>query len=265
MDLFGKLGYVLSQHFAMFGDLLGLFVRSFLISVELLSANKFSIFWQLYMRQLYNSGVKAIYVNTVIAVLIGILMTSLTYSILGETGHFLDYYAKLFVLVIVREVGPLISGIILIARSANAVTAEIGYLRQHQQIEVLQSLRINPIFLLMLPVFYAFPVSLLLMFFYFDLVCLFVSWLLMLALQAETVSFNVFVLVVLEQLTLTEVIVSVSKALLAGLFIGLACIYYGICVEPRFASISKSISSSTTSQLILLFTVNILLSVVVYR
>lgn len=265
MDLFGKLGYVLIRYFSMLGDLFGLFIRSFIISADLLSSNKFALFWQLFVRQLYNSGVRAIYVNTVIAVLIGILMTSLAYSILGETGHFIDYYAKLFVLVIVREVGPLISGIILIARSANAVTAEIGYLRQHQQIEVLQSLRINPIFLLMLPVFYAFPLSLLLMFIYFDLVCLFVSWLLMLLLQTETVSFNVFVLALLDQLSLTEVIVSVSKALLAGLFIGLACIYYGVCVEPRFASISRSISSSTTSQLIILFTVNILLSVVVYR
>lgn len=265
MDFLGKLGHITVKHFSMLLDLVGLFAKSFIISTSLFSKNKFSLFWQLFIRQLYNSGLKAAYVNTIIAILVGILMMSLTYSILGEAGNFIDYYAKLFVLVIVREIGPLISGVILIARSANAVTAEIGYLQQHQQLDVLQSLRIDPLYLLVLPVFYAFPLSLLLMFFYFDLVCLFSSWVIISLQQPEIINLNTFVLAVVEKISLSELIISVSKALIGGVFIGLACIYFGMSVEMRFASISKSISSSTTSQLIILFTVNILLSVVAYR
>ncbi len=265
MALLGKLGHIFVKHFAMLADLLGLFSKSLTSSRLLFSQNRFTLFRQLFIRQLYNTGLKAIYVNTVIAVLVGLLMMSLTYSILGEAGHFIDYYAKLFVLVIIREVGPLISGIILIARSANAVTAEIGYLKQHQQLETLQALRISPLFLLMLPVFYAFPLSLLLMFFYFDLVCLLSSWLLISLLQTELVSFNSFLLTILAQISMSEVIISAAKAIIAGGFIGLACIYYGLSVEARFASISQSISSSTTSQLIILFTVNISLSLVAYQ
>ena len=168
-------------------------------------------------------------------------------------------------LVIIREIGPLISGVILIARSANAVTAEMGYLKQHEQLQVLKALRISPVYLLLLPVFYAFPLSLLLMFFYFDLVCIFSSWVLMSLLHTEIISLNNFLSIIMQQISLNEVIISASKALIGGLFIGLTCIYYGASVEPKFASISKSISSSTTSQLILLFLINILLSVIAYR
>ncbi|MBL4940229.1 MAG: ABC transporter permease [Colwellia sp.] len=265
MELLGKLGHVVTKHFTMFADLLGLFTKSLRTSRVLLSKNRFSLFWQLFIRQLYNTGIKAIYVNTIIAILVGILMMSLAYSLLGDTEHFINYYAKLFVIVIIREIGPLISGVILVARSASAVTAEIGYLRQHQQLEVLQSLRINPVFLLMLPVFYAFPLSLLLMFFYFDLVCMLSSWLFISLLQNQVVSLDSFIRSIIEQISFTEALISISKALLAGVFIGLACIYYGMSVEKKFASISQSISSSTTSQLIILFTINIVFSMVAYR
>lgn len=265
MVLLGKLGHIIISLFGMLLDLFGLLTRSIIISSSLFSINKFSIFWDLFIRQIYNTGLKATYINTVIAILIGILMMSLTYSILGENTRFIDYYAKLFVLVIVREIGPLISGIILIARSANAVTAEIGYLKQHNQLEVLSAIKIPAVFLLLLPVFYAFPLSLLLMFFYFDLVCIFSSWVLMSLLQNDSVTLLYFLQTILEQISLNEVIISASKALIAGLFIGLTCIYYGASVKPKFASISRSISTSTTSQLIILFTVNIVLSVVAYR
>jgi len=265
MELLGKLGHIVTQHFIMLADILGLFSKSLKTSYRLLSKNKFSLFWQLFIRQIYNTGMKAIYVNTVIAILVGILMMSFTYSFLGDAEHFIDYYAKIFVIVIVREIGPLISGVILVARSASAVTAEVGYLRQHQQLDVLQSLRISPVFLLMLPVFYAFPLSLLLMFFYFDLVCMLSSWVLISLLQTQVISLNSFILSILEQISFAEVIISAAKALLAGGFIGLTCIYYGMSVETKFASISKSISGSTTTQLIILFTINILFSVVAYR
>jgi len=265
MVLLGKLGHIVFSLFGMLFDLFGLLTKSITMSLHLFSINKFSIFWQLFIRQLYNTGLKATYINTVIAILIGVLMMSLTYSILGDNNRFIDYYAKLFVLVIIREVGPLISGIILIARSANAVTAELGYLKQHNQLEVLKAIKISPVFLLLLPVFYAFPLSLLLMFFYFDLVCVFSSWLLMSVLQSDSISLHDFLEIILEQISLNEVIISASKAYIAGLFIGLTCIYYGASVEPKFASISRSISTSTTSQLIILFTVNILLSVIAYR
>ncbi|SFB98727.1 ABC transporter permease [Pseudoalteromonas denitrificans] len=265
MGLLGKIGHIFLSHVYMLLDLFGLLSKSIITSISLFSINKFIIFWQLFIRQLYNTGLKATYINTIIAVLIGILMMSLTFSILGENIRFIDYYAKLFVLVIIREIGPLISGVILIARSANAVTAEMGYLKQHEQLQVLKALRISPVYLLLLPVFYAFPLSLLLMFFYFDLVCIFSSWVLMSLLHTEIISLNNFLSIIMQQISLNEVIISASKALIGGLFIGLTCIYYGASVEPKFASISKSISSSTTSQLILLFLINILLSVIAYR
>jgi phospholipid/cholesterol/gamma-HCH transport system permease protein len=265
MDLHGKLGQLILIHTSMLFDLLGLFYKSIKVSAQLFNKNKFTVFWQLFIRQLYNTGLKAAYVNTIIAILVGVLMMSLAHSLLGDSSRFINYYAQSFVLVIVREIGPLISGIILIARSANAVTAEMGYLRQHEQFEVLAALRINPLFLLLLPVFYAFPISLLLMFFYFDLVCLISSWILISLLQSSPVSFDYFAQAIIAHISISEIIISISKALLGGLFIGLTCIYYGASVENKFASISRSISSSTTSQLIILFTINILLSVIAYR
>ena len=91
----------------------------------LFNRKRFQIFCALFFRQLYNTGIKALYPNGAVAILIGALMMARLFQYL-PVQVVENQFGYLFMVIVFRELGPLV--VILIARSATAVS-EIGYLR----------------------------------------------------------------------------------------------------------------------------------------
>ena len=228
----------------------------------LVNSSKRRLFQKLFNHQLYSTGVRALYINVVVGALIGVLMISRLYDYLpGEALE--NQFGSLFVLIVIRELGPLISGLILIARSGTAVTYEIGYLQLRGELGVLRGLGVNPAFILLLPVVIAFPVSLLIMFIYFDVV-VFLSSYFMIWLSDPSARFTGLSMAVLEQIQNSELLINALKALLGGLMIGLVSIHFGLKVSKDHLSISNAISTSVTIQLAVFLALNVLLSYLAY-
>jgi len=70
------------------------------------------------------------------------------------------YVPDLVSLSLLRELGPLLIGVIVIGRSGSAVTAELGTMRVSEEIEALDVMAINPIRLLVVPRFIAMMIML---------------------------------------------------------------------------------------------------------
>lgn len=229
----------------------------------LVNPGKRRLFQRLFKRLLYSTGVRAVYINVVVGTLVGVLMISKLYDYLpGEA--LANQFGSWFVLIVIRELGPLISGLILIARSGTAVTYEIGFLQSRGEFRVLRGLGVNPAYIFLLPVVIAFPVSLLIMFIYFDIV-VFLSSYVMIWLSDPSVEFTGLSLAVLEQIQSRELVINVLKALIGGLVIGVVSIYFALRVNKNHLSISDAISTSVTAQLALFLMLNLLLSYVAYR
>ena len=243
-------------------DIIGLISVALSTTIHVLSSRRRSIFLTLFVRQLYNTGVRALYINGMIAIFIGALLMSRLFEYIPQQV-LSTQYGYLFVVIIFRELGPLISGIILISRSATAVTSEIGYLRLTREFQVLHGLGINPVFLFLLPVFFAFPISLFLMFIYFDFVCILSAYV-VIWFSDPNIEFLVFLAAILDQITFNEVAINAVKALLGGMVIGLISIHFGARASDSFDDISTAISNSTTSQLMSFFLINIILSLLAY-
>lgn len=229
----------------------------------LINPGKRRLFQRLFKRQLYSTGVRALYINVVVGALIGILMISRLYDYFpGEA--LANQFGSWFVLIVIRELGPLISGLILIARSGTAVTYEIGFLQLRGEFGVLRGLGVNPAYILLLPVVIAFPVSLLIMFIYFDVV-VFLSSYAMILISDSSVKFTGLSMAVLDQIQNSELLINALKALLGGLVIGLVSIHFGLKVNKDHLSISDAISTSVTIQLAVFLVLNVLLSYLAYR
>jgi len=243
-------------------DIIGLISVALATSKHLLEGKRRQVFFRLFIRQLYNTGVKALYINGMIAIFIGALLMSRLFDYFSQDA-LSNQYGYLFVVIIFRELGPLVSGIILIARSATAITSEIGYLRLTREFQVLHGLGINPVFLFLLPVFFAFPISLFLMFIYFDFVCVLSAYV-FIWMSDPSVVFLDFLTAILDQITLNEIAVNAVKAVLGGMIIGVISIHFGAKATDSFEDISTAISNSTTSQLMVFFLINIVLSLLAY-
>ncbi len=243
-------------------DIIGLISVALSATRDILEPSRRKIFLELFMRQLYNTGVKALYINGVIAIFIGALLMSRLFEYIPRQV-IAEQYGNLFVIIVFRELGPLISGIILIARSATAVTSEIGYLRMSREFQVLRGLGINPVFMFLLPVFFAFPISLLLMFIYFDFICILSAYV-FIWFSDPSLGFIDFLTSILKQISINEIAINAVKAILGGMVIGVISIHFGARAEDSFDDVSQAISNSTTSQLMVFFLINVVLSLLAY-
>lgn len=259
VDAFGRIPRELALYIL---NIIGLISVALRASKDLLNRKRRQIFLNLFVRQLYNTGVRALYINGMIAIFIGALLMSRLFDYIPKQV-LAQQYGYLFVVIIFRELGPLISGLILIARSATAITSEIGYLRMTREFQVLHGLGINPVFMFLLPVFFAFPISLFLMFIYFDFVCILSAYV-FIWYSDPSIEFISFLANILDQVSWNEIAINAVKALLGGTVIGLISIHFGAREINSFDDISEAISDSTTSQLMAFFLINIVLSLLAY-
>ena len=243
-------------------DIIGLIPVALSASKDLANPKRRQIFLNLFVRQLYNTGVRALYINGMIAIFIGALLMSRLFEYIPKQALSAQY-GYLFVVIIFRELGPLISGIILIARSATAITSEIGFLRMTREFQVLHGLGINPVFMFLLPVFFAFPISLLLMFIYFDFMCVLSAYV-FIWISDPTIGFMTFLNSILDQISINEIAINAVKAILGGMVIGVISIHFGARKIDSFDDVSNAISDSTTSQLMSFFLINVVLSLLAY-
>jgi phospholipid/cholesterol/gamma-HCH transport system permease protein len=100
--------------------------------------------------QIYFTGFQALPLISVLAIASGsivIMQSSTNLSLLGGGGMIGD----LMVAIIVRELAPLLTALIVIARSGTAVASEIGNMRVNREIEALEVMGIHPMSYVVFP------------------------------------------------------------------------------------------------------------------
>jgi len=99
-------------------------------------------------------GVDAIPIIALISFLMGLIMAFMSSVQLREFGANI-YVASLVALAMVRELGPIITGIIVAGRSGSAFAAEIATMKISQEVDALHVMGINPTLFLAVPKFIA--------------------------------------------------------------------------------------------------------------
>ena len=257
--------YIGRQIALLLGEVLDLFAMIHISIISLFSLHsgpKRSIFWQLFKRQVVSAGVGSLYLVSAIGALTGMLLTVMLWRYF-QGQAFTDVYAQFFIIVILRELAPLICGIVLITRSATAITAEISYLKISHEFDVLRNMGINPVLVFLLPVFVAFPLILLTTVVYFDFMAILGGYGVIALLEPNRGLYE-FVGGIIGSFDLDRAGVVLGKSVLGGFFIGVICIYFGAKSGHRFTDMSVAISRGATAQLIIFFTINMTFSTLLY-
>lgn len=96
------------------------------------------------------AGVNAFPIIALITFLIGLIMAFQSAIPMGEFGAEI-FVADLVALSIVKELGPLMTAIMLAGRSGSAFAAEIGTMKVNEEVSALVTMGLNPIRFLVLP------------------------------------------------------------------------------------------------------------------
>ena len=111
------------------------------------------------LHQMVRIGVQAIPMTALTSFSIGLTLAMQGAYQLTKFGA-TSYVPDLVSLTMLRELGPLLVGVVVIGRSGSAVTAELGTMKVSEEIEALEVMAINPVRFLVVPRFIAMLIML---------------------------------------------------------------------------------------------------------
>ena len=108
--------------------------------------------------QIYRTGVCLLPMIGFLGCALGLIIIGQTVSLLERVGAE-DFIGKLMVTVVVRELGPLLTAVVVLARVGAATVVELGTSRAQGDVEALEALGIDPIHYLVVPRMWGLAVS----------------------------------------------------------------------------------------------------------
>lgn len=248
-----QIGRILTGPFAMIG-------RAAISWVDHLGAS--AIFLFLAIRKALRSKqlikiVQQIYYIGAGSAMIIILVSFFTGMVLGlQSYHALVKFGAqgalgtLVALTLVRELGPVLTAIMIAARAGSAITAEIGIQRISEQIDALDTMRIDPLRFLITPRITASIISFPLLTALFDLVGIiggYVSGVLLLGANAST-----YVYRVQTSMDVKDITDGLIKSIVFAVIVATVCCYQGYFTHMRTDGHgAKAVGLSTTSAVVL--------------
>jgi phospholipid/cholesterol/gamma-HCH transport system permease protein len=159
------------------------------------------------------------------------------------------FLGSVIALSLIRELGPVLTAIMITARAGSAMTAEIGILRISEQIDALYTMRIDPLRYLISPRMAAAIVSFPLLTAFFDLVGIMGGYLTgVVLLGADKGSYFSRMHTYVD---IVDIRGGFIKSLVFALLVAITCCYHGYFTHLRADSYgAKSVSVSTTSAVV---------------
>ncbi len=111
------------------------------------------------IQQLYSVGVLSLIIIIVSGLFIGMVLGLQGYTILAKFGAE-QALGQLVALSLVRELGPVVSGLLFAGRAGSALTAEIGLMKATDQLSSMEMMGVDPLHRIIAPRFWAGQISL---------------------------------------------------------------------------------------------------------
>lgn len=211
--------------------------------------------------QIYFTGWQAMPLISVLAIATGsivILQSSAQLSLLGGS----QMIGNLLVVIIVREVGPLLTSLVVIARSGTAVASEVGNMRANREIDALESMGINPLSYIVFPRIVGGVVSVVSLAYYFTMIALFGGYLCTRLIQDIPVAFYIESLV--RALAAEDIFLFLVKTSFSGMIIFVVSCYQGLLVKRSSHEVPQVTTKAVVDSIIYVTVFNMTVTTLFY-
>lgn len=114
--------------------------------------------FHLTLREVFFAGVLSISIITVSGLFVGMVLALQGHETLQRFGS-ADAMGVLVALSLVRELGPVVGGLLFASRAGSAITAEIGLMKATEQLSAMEMMAVNPIARVLAPRFWGCFIS----------------------------------------------------------------------------------------------------------
>ena len=204
-------------------------------------------------------GVDALPVVGLISFLLGLIMAFMSAVQLQQFGANI-FVASLVSLAMVRELGPIMTAIIVAGRSGSAFAAEIGTMKISDEVDALFTMGFDPTRFLVVPKIVASVITVPILTLFSDLFAIFGG--LVVGVYMLDLTANAYIAQTLKTLTLFDVFWGFLKAALFALLIaGIGCLR-GFQVRGGAAEVGQATTSAVVSSIFLIILADAVFAVI---
>jgi phospholipid/cholesterol/gamma-HCH transport system permease protein len=192
----------------------------------------------LIVEQIYNVGVLSLVIILLSSLFIGMVLALQGYNLLQRFGA-VAQLGQLVALSVVRELGPVIGGLLFAGRAGSALTAEIGLMQATEQLASMEMMAVDPLWRVIAPRFWAGVISMPILIAIFCITAIFGSYLVgvdWLGVDAGQFWSNMQASVDFH----TDVVNGIIKGVVFGIVITWVAVYQGYYTVPTAAGISRA-------------------------
>ncbi len=211
------------------------------------------------LHNIQSAGVEALPIVGLLSFLIGVVVS---YQGAGQLAR---YGASIFVadlvgLSMLREMGPLLTAIIVAGRSGSAFTAQIGTMKVTEEVDAMRTIGIAPMELLVLPKILALLIALPLLTVYADILGVFGG--MVMAKTQLGINFHDFLDRFDKAVSLASLMVGIGKSLAFSLIVALVGCFQGFRVGGSADSVGRQTTVSVVQAIFLVIVMDAVFSVI---
>jgi phospholipid/cholesterol/gamma-HCH transport system permease protein len=211
--------------------------------------------------QAKRTGFDSLLIVSLIGMFIGMIMALQTAVLMQRLGSEM-YIASIVALSLVRELGPVITALIVAGRVGAAITAEIGSMQVTEQIDALEAFATNPIKYLVVPRFVALTIMLPVLTLYADALGIFGGY--AICVYKMGISSNMYLKITADALLYKDLFTGLSKTIFFGMIIAFVSCYEGFNVEGGAEGVGKATTRAVVATFVLIITADCFFTALFY-
>ena len=213
------------------------------------------------LEQAKKAGLDSLPLVSLIALFIGFIFALQTAYFMQRIGSEL-YIASLVALSIVRELGPVITALVVAGRVGASITAELGSMQVTEQIDALETFATNPVKYLVVPRFIALSLMLPILTLYADAIGILGSYLI--CVFRLGISSSIYLRVTSEALFYKDLFNGLFKTIFFGMIIALISCYEGFNVKGGAEGVGQATTRSVVFSFIMIIIADCIFTALFY-
>ncbi len=202
------------------------------------------------VNQIRFTAIQAVGLVALLAFLLSFLVMGQSAAQLGRVGA-LEKIGTIMVVAVIRELGPLLTALIVVSRSGTAIAAEMATNRVMGEITALEAMGIDPFIYLVLPRVLGAIISVVCLMVVFDAVSLVSGYLGASFITGMSVAG--YAQIVLDTLSAKDVWITVAKGFSFGAAVALFCSYQGLSVTAGPTEIPQAVTRGVVATIVAIF------------
>jgi phospholipid/cholesterol/gamma-HCH transport system permease protein len=204
---------------------------------------------QRFFEQAKKIGIDSFAISSLVAFFIGVIMAMQSAYIMQKMSSEI-YIASIVAVSLTRELGPVITALIVAGRSGAGITAEIGTMAVTEQVDALQTLGSNPVKYLVVPRFLSLTLMMPILTIFADAIGIFGGYII--AVYRLSIRSSLYMNMTFQTLVYKDIFTGLIKTVFFGMIIALVAWHEGLNVRGGAEGVGKATTKSVVNTFILI-------------